>query len=245
MLIEYIESVPWPSYEENPIPYKKTMEILKVFHKKMPCETLLLQPSVYAPFEHILHLGGKLEKQGLVPTQFSLALKKTKKIFEELKPWLKNNATLCHGDFCKQNVLLSQDLDPILIDFDSASIGDPLFDVVKFSLSLLPEQRLELFETYLGNRPPSIEELRHFELIDLTLLMLIATIRFNFAQNQSLEGTLSQTEMDLILTSNKVLPSFLEISFEDASAKARQLGALYALSEFLRKTTDLYTVNSI
>lgn len=235
MLIEYIDNISWPTYEENSKPYKDTMQALRTFHEKMPSATPLHKTALYTPFEYILRVGQRLEKAGKVPKQYSFALKMIKELFKELKPWLKKNATLCHGDFCKQNVLLSPSLTPTLIDFDSSSIGDPFFDLVKFSLSLLPHQRQELFQEYLGSNSPSLEQQRHFQIADLTLLMLISTIRFNFAENGEMNDILSKQDMELLLESSSTLPSFFEIPFEDTSPKARQLGALYALAEFLNK----------
>ena len=239
MLLKLIESIPWPSYEDNAEPYKQAMKALKSFHKTMPSSIPIDKQSTYAPFDFIFYTGKILEQQKNMPSHFSVALKKIELIFKYLEPWLKDNAKLCHGDFCKQNVLLSKNAPPTLIDFDSASIGDPLFDIVKFSLALSPSQRLELFKTYLGKETPSLEELNHFEAIDQSLLMLIATLRFQTAQNNHSKDMLSKSEMETILNSTEDLPSFLDVSFEDSSAKTRQLGALYALSEFLKRSSEL------
>jgi P-type Cu+ transporter len=235
MLLKYIEGVRWPTLEINIEPYKKTMQVLREFHEKMPID-ILEEKGGFAPFDFIFFTGAFLEKGGSVPSHFSLALKKMESIFLDLEPWLKKNAKLCHGDFTKHNVLLSKDGTPILIDFDSTSVGDPLFDVVKFCLPFSYDQRLDLFKAYLGNEVPSIEELSHFEAMDLSMLMLVASLRFQSSLNTAQEEILSVSEMESILDSKEKLPSFLDIPFENTSAKARQLGALYALSEFLSRS---------
>ena len=237
ILLQYIEHVNWPKFEENAEPYKKAMLALKIFHEKMPSSRRFDKSTTYAPFSYIFYKGNQIQDQ--LPEEFSLALQKLESILDELTPWLKDHAVLCHGDFCKANVLLSKNLTPLLIDFDSASIGDPLLDVAKFSLFLPKEKRLELFQTYLGTSSLSQEELKHFELMDLSLLMLVSTCRFDSARNSPLEEKLSKTEMEEILHSKAPLPSFLKVSFKDTSPKAKQLGALFALDEFLKRSEAL------
>ncbi len=217
------------------------MEVLKAFHEKMPTNTLGKKGS-FAPFDFIFYTGNLLEKEATIPSHFSVALRRVQTIFNELKPWLTENAKLCHGDFTKHNVLLSKDFTPVLIDFDSASMGDPLFDVIKFSLPLSNDQRFELFKAYLGKQTPSIEEVKHFKAMDLSMLMLIATLRFQSAPKNPSPEMLSVAKMEALLDSEKALPSFLNIPFEDTSAKARQLGALYALAEFLKKSEEIKTL---
>lgn len=240
MLLEYIAHISWPSYEENSIPYQETMKKLKIFHEKMPHHLLDDQPSGCFPFTGILSIGKQLVENALTPPSFSVALAKIETIFQELKPWLQEHQTLCHGDFYKQNVLLKNDYTPVLIDFDSSSIGDPFLDVAKFSLTLPLEQRYELLQTYLG-KAPTLEESRHFELVDLSLLMLVATIRFQVLQHRGFfsDPILSPSEMEALLQSSDPLPSFLEVPFEDRSYKTKQLGALYALAEFLKRAEEI------
>lgn len=215
------------------------MLLLKTFHEKMPSSRRIDREAIYAPFSYIFYVGKQLEKKEGMPRHFSIALRQTEKFLEELTPWLKDHATLCHGDFCKSNVLLSPNLIPLLIDFDSVSIGHPVFDVVKFSLSLLPNQRLELFQTYLENPNPSLEDLRHFEIMDLSLLMLVAILRFDEARHGPPQEQWTKAELENLLDSKDPLPSFRSVDFLDTSSKARQLGAAYALAEFLKRSKEL------
>jgi thiamine kinase-like enzyme len=243
MLLEYIENVPWPSYEENFEPYKATMKVLKCFHENMQSHLLKEKEIFYAPFTLVFNEIKGFEKSPIMPIHFSRALKKVEIIQEQLKPWLKNHATLCHGDFHKGNVLLSKKrkLMPLLIDFDSTPMGDPIFDVVKFSVALPHKYRIEMFSEYLGGRFPTKKEHAHFELMDLALLMVIVIVRFKSAQSAQgpFQEYLTKEEMEEMLDSKEPLPSFLTMSFGDTSPKARQKGAVYALGEFLKRSEAL------
>jgi thiamine kinase-like enzyme len=242
MLLRYVENSPWPSYDETAEPYRQTMRSIRQFHDSMPLVPLPPKTIDYSPFSFIISDGKKLEISRL-PKHFSVAIERLKRILQALTPWLEKHATLCHGDFHKGNVLLKKHekgYKADLIDFDSLANGHPFFDVVKLSVALSHEKRLELFSAYLGHNPPTKQELAHFELLDLALLMVVAVVRFKSAINaQSVQQPgLSKEELEHILNSPEPLPSFLSVTFKDTSPEARQKGALYALSEFLNKTNE-------
>lgn len=243
MLLEYIEQMPWPTYEENSGPYNATMKVLKSFHDNMQPLLVKERENSYEPFAFIFKEGKSLEMSLDIPIHFSVALKKVEAIYERLKPWLKNHATLCHGDFHEGNVLLSKEkkCTPFLIDFDSLAIGDPFFDVVKFSVALPWQYRMELLSEYVGGRPLTTQEKAHFELMDHALLMVIAIVRFQSAAKllEFSQDRLTKEEMEEMLDSKDPLPSFLTIPFKDSSPKAKQMGAIYALGEFLRRSEAL------
>ena len=227
MLLENIPHEPWPSPTTNIEPYIETMQALHCFHKELRADCIHKKEMSFTPFNLISKLTEKLKDNPRMPEHFEVALKKTHLILAALKPWLKAHATICHGDFHKGNVLLSRirhNIRPVLIDFDSFSIGHPLFDVVKFSIALPPKIRHELFCAYLGASNPNPEEQAHFDLIDLALLMVITTVRFNSAQNiqAAPQECLSKIEMEEMLNSPKPLPSFLSMSFADTSPKAER-----------------------
>lgn len=98
-----------------------------------------------------------------------------------------------------------------------------------------------MFNEYLGGRLPTPQEQAHFELMDLALLMVIASVRFKSAQNVqgNSQERLSKAEIEEMLNSEEPLPSFLKMPFGDTSPKARQKGATYALGEFLKRTNAL------
>ncbi len=241
MLLQYVEHVPWPSYEDNQEPYKETIALLKTFHEKIPSPFPAIKHANYFPFKGIISTGRILQKELALPTLFSEAIDHVERIFQELKPWLEKHAVLCHGDFGKQNILLTRDLHPIFIDFDSASMGDPFLDIAKFTLCLSAEQKEKLLQIYLG-RAPILEETRHFQLIDASLLMLVATTRLHAAKNMefSSQEKLSLKEMEELVSSKDPHPSFLEVPFEDGSCKAKQKAALLALMAFEKKYKELF-----
>ncbi len=234
MLLEYIESAPWPTYEIDPQPFEKTMEYLQAYHKRVK------EPKTnrFAPFNWIIDESDRLVD---MPDEFYAAVLKIKAMQERLRPWLEEHATLCHGDFHKGNVLLKKQrkcFRPYLIDFDSNAIGHPYIDVVKFSVALPQNARMKLFSCYLGKRKPTKEEVQHFEFLDLALLMVITIVRFRSAQKADpILKRLSKEEMEKMLRSKEKLPSFLSINFKDTSPEARQKGALYALAEFMQRFT--------
>lgn len=246
ILLEYIEHVPWPFYKKNFTPYEDTMRLLRSFHDQMPTHTSIGKKTIYAPFYSLFNMRNSLlESAEEIPSQFFVAAKKMEEVFQNIYPWLQKHARLCHGDFCKDNVLLTQTFQPTLIDFDSAFLGDPFFDIIKFSAALPLEKRLELFKAYLGDKEPSLQQLCHFKLMDLTFLMVIATLRFQSAQTSNCpEERLSKADMEEILNSKEPLPSWFEVSFGDNSPQTKQTAALYALSEFLRRMPELESLIS-
>lgn len=238
LLLEYIESIPWPTYENDPLPYHETVRTLNQFHLKMPKK----QTQTFAPFSLIFEQAKEIEKQmghEKLPHHFFKALKVAEKIDQELQPWLQEHAVLCHGDFHLGNVLLKTvtPLEPYLIDFDSITMGHPFFDFVKFTLFLKQDQRLALLSTYLGGRSPSLNELDHLEKMDLTIRLLVTTTRWKSVNDAMIhsDDLLTKSEMQALLDQEEPLPSFLSIAFENPSLKQRQLGGLYALHEFLRR----------
>jgi thiamine kinase-like enzyme len=242
LLLTTIDNASWPTYEENPKPYLLTMKALKCFHEKMKVKFVRGEYPSYTPFSLIFKEGEKLQHSLEIPKHFSFALTKIRGIYEKSIPWLSAHATLCHGDFHRGNVLLDKQMGlfPQLIDFDSAEVGHPFFDVVKISVALPPRARTEMFHEYLG-REATPQEKAHFELIDLALLMVITCVRFRSAQNSPKDPskTLGNKDLEELLNSRDPLPSFLQMPFGDTSPKARQLGATYALGEFLRRNHEL------
>jgi thiamine kinase-like enzyme len=248
ILLEYIQHTSWPFYKNDFKPYQAAMKVLRSFHEQMPVHRPIDKQTVFAPFYSIFKMRNSLmETSAEIPSHFFIAVKKIEEVFEKIHPWLQKHARLCHGDFCKANVLLSENLSPKLIDFDSAFLGDPFFDIIKFSASLPLEQRLELFQSYLEDKEPTIEELCHFKLMDLTFLMVIATLRFQSAQisSQGLEEKFSKNAMEDILNSQEPLPSWREVSFGNNSPQIKQTAALYALAEFLRRLPELESLISM
>ncbi len=246
ILLEYIKHSSWPFYKKNFQPYQETMKLLRSFHDQMPIQTHINKQTIFAPFYSLFTMRNMLQESSAeIPSQYFLAAKKMEEVFQKIHPWLQKHARLCHGDFCRANVLLSEQLSPTLIDFDSAFLGDPFFDIIKFSAALPLDKRLELFKSYLGDQEPTLEQLCHFKLMDLTFLMVVATLRFESAQTlNGPEERLSKQAMEEILNKQENLPSWTEVPFGMNSPQLKQTAALYALAEFLRRMPELETLIS-
>lgn len=242
MLMSYIPNVVWPSYEENEQPYVATMHRLKLFHNGMRSAALKNNPTMFQPFAAILDREKYFIDNPEMPHQLKVAFDRIKISYQRMVSWLKKHATIYHGDLKKKNVLIEQkedQLHPWLIDFEYAAVGHPYFDVVKFSQKLPAQQRVALFQAYVGH-VPTAQETMHFTILDNALRMLIALIRFDLAlkvqasaENPAL---LSKKEMEDLLNSPEALPSQATILLSDPDPKRQQLAAVYALDDFLRNS---------
>lgn len=242
-LMDYIEGALWPSYTKNSQPYHAAMKTLRILHDALRPEIVAL-PQAPAPLSVLLNEPILMNNPGM-PRQLGLAFNIVKQWNENVAPWLETHATICHGDFKRSNVLLQRnrvEYRPWIIDFDSAAVGHPYFDVVKFSKKVTHEQRMELFKTYLDHEPTQ-EELYHYKIVDNVLRMVVAIMRFKLAlliqKTGMFDECLSQAEMEQLLESPFPLPSQSTIPLKDPNLKAQQLGAVYALHEFLRLSMPL------
>jgi aminoglycoside phosphotransferase (APT) family kinase protein len=238
MLLDYAVNEAWPTYHENALPYCETMRTLRSFHKCVVPNVSARQVKI--PFSSIFEDRERLFSNLLLPVHFSVAKQRCLRIYECLEASTAHPPVLCHGDFHKGNVLLKQEnekLLPVLIDFDTSAWGHPFFDVVKFTVALDVDSRLEMLKKYLGCELSTLDK-AHFELLDLSLLMLVALVRYNYVLDRAVlsDDCLSREEMEMLLDSQEELPSFKSIPFDYQSVKMRQLGAVYALGEFLRRT---------
>lgn len=229
-LVPYIPHAPWPDYDENKIPYVLAMDVLKQFHQNVSAT----HRKTLAPFSELFKRAEEVAAYEDTPSHYQTALDKTKKIYQSLKPLFKKNATLCHGDFHKNNVLWEeQALRCWIIDLDTCTNGHPYFDIAKFTCELNPEQRQELFCAYLG-KTPSFREQIQFDAMRVTLLLMVATVRLQAAhENLDNPERLSKVDMEELLNSGTPFPPFTSIPFSATSPKDRQLGAIYALYELL------------
>lgn len=239
-LMDYIEMSQWPSYIKNSQPYHAAMQTLRVLHDALRSEIVYECPNIPAPFLSVYLNEPILMSNPDMPKQLGLAFDIVKQWNERVAPWLATHATICHGDFTRSNVLLQKDgmvYRPWVIDFDSAAIGHPYFDVVKFLKKLTSSQRMDLFESYLGHAPTD-EEISQFNIIDNVMRMVVVIIRFKLAfaiqKAGNYEECLSQKDMEALLDSANPLPSHSTIPLHDTSLKMQQLAAVYALHEFLR-----------
>lgn len=245
VLMDYIPGSLWPTYERNKQPYKAAMTILRMLHDALPASAINDYPRAAAPFLSVILNAEILHDQPGLPRQLWQAFKIVNQFHESMLPWLDKHAVLCHGDFKRSNVLLQRNrvsYHPWIIDFDSAAIGHPYYDVVKFSRKLTPAQRTELFEEYLGHAPTAVETL-HFNIIDSVVRMVIAIIRFKLVialqKLNPVEESFSQEELEALLDIPDPLPLQATVPLKDACIKEQQLGAVYALHEFLQCSVSL------
>jgi thiamine kinase-like enzyme len=236
-LIEYIEAKNWPLYEENGAPYHQAIDRIKRFHETIS-ETGENAQKKYIPYSQILEEGSKLLRENqLLPNEFQIGLNRIKIIYEKMLPWLEEYGTICHGDFHRENVLWDGER-TYIIDWEDARWGDPYFDIAKFGLKISKERRIELFKDYLGHEPIEFE-LNHIEMIEISMLMLVAINRMQLARticlNSNQQG-MSEEAMKQLLQEES-LPSYLEIPF-GKEIEDNEKSSIYALSEFLKRTTE-------
>ena len=239
LLLACFPKIPWPSFEQNPEPYKVAMKTLKCFHEYMKPYLPGGEIKEYSPFSFFLEKSTDQKALDLLPCQFITANIRMGRLFEQVKPWLKKNATYCHGDFNPSNILLSQEgkeYKTVIIDFDTTTIGHPFFDIANFTFSQTSEVQQQMLNLYL-EREPNPEELKHYKFMRLALLMVITTNRLHVSQKKGVDtsNAFSKKEMEEILDSPEMPKTTNNVNL---THKDRQLQALYTLKEFLRQTED-------
>lgn len=166
ILMDYVEAILWPSYNYTygrPEVYHEAIKLLKKFHTDTPVR-LLRHPFITWPFTWIL----QHESRHHFSDRLQYKITELAKAEEKMRPWLIDNAVVCHGDFSTDNVLLesnNQTIRPWIIDFDTAALGHPFFDIAKFATGLEPYKRQNLLRTYL-NREPTDQELEHLKIMN-------------------------------------------------------------------------------
>ena len=238
MMLDFVDHSTWPDYSVNARPYQQTMAALQKIHRVLPVPSPkgAEKSNSYVPFSLIsAHLCSLIGRVDWLPDHLAVAITELKAIEQALLPWLKKHAVMCHGDLHKDNVLWTGSR-VSLIDWTTACVGHPFYDVAKFSLGLEPESLQELLHGYLGHKPTAEEEL-HFAYMDLALLMVVVVNRFEHVANAQKGPLYTKQELEGYIE-GKPLPSFLNINYADHSGKARQMGAICALQEFLSRVRD-------
>jgi len=238
MLMEYIEPVLWPTYEDNAQPYISTMLQLSKFHNVMRSSCICVPDLADTiPFSFIFN---PQPPHYPLPDQYSQALCKVGQYAQALQPSFAEMATICHGDFHTGNVLLSraedQTLRPWIIDFDSANTGHPYFDIAKFGCKFAEDRRIALLQHYLGEEPRP-EQSRQLRDMHALFLMVVAKLRlskaFEIAKEKEIP-LMSLHEMHEVVSAPD-RTSFLTINDWLTDPRQRQLSALYALREFIQQ----------
>jgi thiamine kinase-like enzyme len=231
MLLEYIPNKPWPKYSEDKKPFHAAIQALRQIHDKIPTTEYKMQS--YEPFASVKRVFRCISNSNQIPNKLITIIKKVKIIGQQLKPWLNQNAVMLHGDLHPGNILVGKKIS--FIDWTSAKIGHPFYDLVKFSIKLKAKERLSLLNTYLQKEASSLE-IKHFHLINLVYLVSFATYCFRTAI-KSKEDVYTKEELKNLLKTP--LPTFASINFFDRGAKNLQYGALCALKEFEENAFEL------
>ncbi len=239
LLLEYIPSISWPPYAENPKPYIETMKTLRSFHETMKKYLEPEERKDYLPFSFILDNAQQQKHTHALPRQFATATRRIQWIFKQIEPWLIKHGTICHGDLHKGNVLPSKDQNSFeikFIDFDTAMVGHPYFDVAKFTSTFEKDIQQTLFCTYLG-REPTTEEQQHYRWMLLIVLMTMATSWFTKALEAKCDPSekMTKEQMEVLLDAGGPIP---QAASPHVKPYDRQLLALGSLKNFLENTTE-------
>jgi Ser/Thr protein kinase RdoA (MazF antagonist) len=150
-------------YNHVPILYHEAIKVLRRFHNAVYTTEAA---SAFLPFGWILQSPLKTHQDA--PEELTKVFARTRILREKLRPWLRQNAVVCHGDFHTKNILLDSretSIRPLIIDFDAASFGHPFYDVAQFSYGLEIDQRIALLQTYLNKSALTEEEKEHFGIV--------------------------------------------------------------------------------
>lgn len=233
-LFDYITICEWPSFNEDSMPYYQTMQALKKFHQRITGKVVV--PShvqgKFNPWTGLIKRAVSLwQKEKQLPAHFYTMIVKLKLIFLSVQNWLELNATFCHCNFERQNVLFDGK-QVYVVGWKDFGWGHPFFDVVRFSQGLEEGDAIKIFENYLGH-PPNDREIAHFYLIHLTLLASVVVTRFGEAYQSRTANLIHKMEAEDLLNA-KELPSHTTVAL--VSEKTKQKCGIFALSEFLRRT---------
>ena len=238
MLFDYVVCQKWPSYSENAMPYHEAMHLLKLFHEN--ARTLVEDQemgdhfSPFSPFSHVIDRGRKLiEEIPSLSEHFGQAIDRVELILRTLMPWLKKNATYCHGDF-RTRALLYNGERVFLDKWENAKWGDPFLDVVTFSSvsSVFRGTKYEFYKAYIGQDPTS-QEMAHFELMNSVLFVKDVVHKIDLeCSYKSPSEILTQKEMEIALDEARHFTTFS--SYDHSPC----LGASEALAIFLQGTNN-------
>lgn len=110
-----------------------------------------------------------IEKEVKFLKNYEIQKEKIKKIISILKDMDIENK-FCHIDAVDQNFLVLENKEIILIDWEYASMADPLLDIVMFAIhgNMNKEELLELANIYLKREPDREEKIRLFSYMTMS-----------------------------------------------------------------------------
>lgn len=223
--ISYVEGeVLKPFSNETLAGYQQAVQALRKVHLAFTTP----KERASFPFLQIHNLWNHIHEKKLpLPSPFYRAWK----IFVKIEHLLKNTkVTLCHGDFHRKNVLITQE-EAKIIDWAYATVGHPLADLEKILLDLNKSKKNSLLATYFGHEP-TLKESSEYTLISKVMLFYISLMRYSLTEGTTKEnlppfqGDFSYPSPKKRLKSSlKILSLFLE---ETNKAEFQQLFDLYA-----------------
>ena len=145
-LLRYIPGKVLPSFSHRSLSaYFATVKQLRGLHQI----TLGDDEKAHWPFYLIYDEYEKLQKNGIpYPPSLDKAICRIKEIEKAVASFPK---ALCHNDFHRNNVIISP-AGPKIIDWSTAALGDPYFDLAKLCITLPRAFKIELLHHYLGHR---------------------------------------------------------------------------------------------
>lgn len=165
--------------EVDPQLFEKLGRMLRCLHES-PAPTFFCRSHTERA---IKHYHSALQQGVLLPTFFDEHFLQE---FLEEGAWLAaGEQGFCHGDLHDRNILLDQEGDPWIIDWDAASLDDPTHDLANLMIAnqLTDEQIAALLRGYAGDFAASEEFAMKVERACKRFCFLVASIWLDFSSS--------------------------------------------------------------
>ena len=209
------------------------MKLLRVIHDRR--DQLWTKEKELLPFSLIRSRGEGLKKRiTWLPYKYTKALRLTISILARLATRIIDRDLVCHGGLASERVSIVKG-DVVVTGWEKAEAGEPLFDIALYSTGMKYRERTDLLEAYLGKRPTGKDHMI-IEMMDLCILILIATTMFSRAHTLIVKGEEGFSIESLnAKKTEEVLVPFDQTSGKDTSARAYQYRGLCAAHEFCKR----------
>lgn len=150
---DFIEGISLDKYEGE-IDYQKVADLLHILHSSKT-----LCPNDYNPLQRFFNY----EKKALSFQRLSDRYYKSRDFFFTYVPWLEEHyeKVACHNDAQRSNLILADNGEYKLIDFEFAGNNDPTYDIATFGNNSVDEG-VQLLKTYFKN--PGEEQFKKYYL---------------------------------------------------------------------------------
>jgi len=217
MILEYVPSLRSSSIRrsmnDEGLYYEELGKLIKEMHDSLSLE----------PFHFIFSTIDWIETE---PFPHPQALFVAKNWIEEIEEhfWKAVTPAFCHNDLHLGNILCHHETDEmLLIDWTSATMGDPFFDLAKVTYFLKDKEKLLFY--YLG-RSPTTRELAHFNLSIALFEMVIAVNQMQTFGNESCHE-------DYYTECTQMENDYLNLDMTFQSEDGAYIKSLKALKRFL------------